>query len=949
MVSERWRTSYAAVVITGNGESNQPPNPTSSMSQPSIAATSHNASQRGLAEDIENPLHLSTNENPNNILVSPPLTGSSNYGSWSIAMQAALEVKNKWSLLGGSIEPPEKTQPHYAAWRRCNLMIKSWILKSVHPTIAQSVIYMDVAKDVWNDLKKRFSQRDPHRICVLQDEIYKLKQGNYSVNEYYKKSRSLWEEMNEMRPLPICQCIPHCSCSCDLIDQVRKDREIDQIIRFLQGLHEDYNPLKSSVLVLDPLPEMHKVYVMAEKFERQLGINNSSLEISHANAVLHEPNTSEETVAAVSYYNGRRNMNSNGGNKSAKCTYCGMVGHTVEKCYKKHGYPPGWIPGFKSRGKQSSTMAATASSENSAVTNNVVTSEQLQTLISLLQTQAGQKKSSVTAAVSLVPKFDKAKSHDEGKYIQNSHICSINLYSNMWILDSGATDHIVCSREFFDDYDVVEGTIVNLPNGENVTVRHKGNIKLADGLHLQEALHIPEFKFNIVSVSKLLKDSSHTLIFDSDQSQLQSHGKITGFARQDKGLAFLSPTLSLCHVIFANMLSRNDHLFPLSSTTTNRCFDLIHTDIWGPFVVKSLEGERYFLTIVDDYSRYTWIHLLKTKSETRAVIKSFHKYVQTQYSANIKILRSDNGMEFKMADFFSENGIVHQTSCVYTPQQNAVVERKHQHLLSVARALRFQSNMPLEFWGLCILYAAYIINRVPSAVIDWDSPYQRLHNKEPNLDKLRVFGCLSYAATLPQSRHKMASRSKKCVFVGMPANIKGYLLYDLQSGSTFISRDVIFFEDYFPMAGQIDHAADHDQLKFNPSLPNIHISGDDYSADCQNRPRDSTTYSHDKDSPPIMSKDSRLDEYLRQGASDDFHGDCSMEATDSNIQSTQPRCAPINDDDCSMEETDSNIQSTQPRCAPIDDCNMEAQTAHQFTQPRRSNRQRTAPTRLTDY
>ncbi|XP_019176890.1 PREDICTED: uncharacterized protein LOC109172197 [Ipomoea nil] len=189
--------------------------------------------QRNAAEDIENPLHLSTNENPNNILVSPPLTGSSNYGSWSISMQVTLEVKNKWSLVDGSIEKPDRSQGHYASWRRCNLMIKSWILKAVHPSIAQSIIYMDDAEEVCNDLKRRFSQRDPHRISTLQCEIYGLRQGNLSINDYYTKCRSLWEEMNEMRPLPICKCNPHCSCSGALINEVRKDREIDQITRFL--------------------------------------------------------------------------------------------------------------------------------------------------------------------------------------------------------------------------------------------------------------------------------------------------------------------------------------------------------------------------------------------------------------------------------------------------------------------------------------------------------------------------------------------------------------------------------------------------------------------------------------------------------------------------------------------------------------------------------------------
>lgn len=287
-------------------------------------------------------------------------------------------------------------------------MICSWFFKSVLPSIAQSVMHMDKAKDIWNDLHRRFSQRDPHRISLLQNEIYNLKQGGLSVNDYYTKCRTLWEEMNALRPLPICKCRPRCCC--DLMDEIRKDREIDQIIRFLQGLNDDYNSLKSGVLVLDPLPEMDKVFVMAEKLERQLSIanltSNGGFEFGHANTVQTGQNSAEDLVAAINLQYGKKYPNTGGGNRSAKCTYCGMSGHTIEKCYKNHGYPPGWVPGYKSRGKQS---AATSS----AGSNNGLNPEQLQKLISILQGQMGQvQQTSTSAAVALTPKFSLTDSHN---------------------------------------------------------------------------------------------------------------------------------------------------------------------------------------------------------------------------------------------------------------------------------------------------------------------------------------------------------------------------------------------------------------------------------------------------------------------------------------------------------------------------------------------------------
>ncbi|XP_019166544.1 PREDICTED: uncharacterized protein LOC109162279 [Ipomoea nil] len=136
-------------------------------------------------------------------------------------------------------------------------------------------MHLDNAREVWEDLRQRFAQRDAEKIFAIQNEIYNLKQGNRTVNEYYTNCCTVWEEMNALRPLPICKCIP--KCSCDVVDEIRKERDTDKVIRFLQGLGDDYSNLKSNVLVLDPLPEVYKVFVMAEKIERQIALTNMTL------------------------------------------------------------------------------------------------------------------------------------------------------------------------------------------------------------------------------------------------------------------------------------------------------------------------------------------------------------------------------------------------------------------------------------------------------------------------------------------------------------------------------------------------------------------------------------------------------------------------------------------------------------------------------------------------
>ncbi|XP_019158012.1 PREDICTED: uncharacterized protein LOC109154739 [Ipomoea nil] len=269
MVSERNHRSYAAAVITnaGAGEGTSAGNAGAPANQTTANPNFLNQTPFHRADEFDDPLYLHITENPNLILVSPPLS-ECNYASWSRSMKIALGVKNKFGFVNGDILNPGQGDIKYAVWKRCNDIVWSWILKSVNSTIAESVLYFEFAEDIWKALEKRYSQADPHRIVEIQNEIFKNLQGNMTINEYFTKCNGLWEQLNAMRPIPVCECLPRCSCR--LLSKIQKDREDDQVIRFLEGLKDEFETIKSGVLVMDPIPTMEKVLNMALKLERKL-------------------------------------------------------------------------------------------------------------------------------------------------------------------------------------------------------------------------------------------------------------------------------------------------------------------------------------------------------------------------------------------------------------------------------------------------------------------------------------------------------------------------------------------------------------------------------------------------------------------------------------------------------------------------------------------------------
>ncbi|WJZ84536.1 hypothetical protein VitviT2T_004136 [Vitis vinifera] len=186
--------------------------------------------------------------------------------------------------------------------------------------------------------------------------------------------------------------------------------------------------------------------------------------------------------------------------------------------------------------------------------------------------------------------------------------------------------------------------------------------------------------------------------------------------------------------------------------------------------------------------------------------------IETQYNAKVRVLRSDNGGEYQSSDlqkYLEGHGIIHQTTCSNTPQQNGVAERKNRHLLEVVRASLIAAKTPISYWGEAITSAAYLINWVPSSSINFQTPLQALTNAVvaptvPNLPP-RVFGCVAFVHLHKHQRTKLTSHALQCVFVGYALHKKGYRCYHPPTRQMYITMDVVCHEDsmYFSSESEL--------------------------------------------------------------------------------------------------------------------------------------------------
>jgi transposase InsO family protein len=367
---------------------------------------------------------------------------------------------------------------------------------------------------------------------------------------------------------------------------------------------------------------------------------------------------------------------------------------------------------------------------------------------------------------------------------QPSPALSVISGNKSWLLDSACCNHMTPHASHFSEKTpLAPSLIIYTTDSSHISVSHIGTISSPD-LTIPDTYLIQKLSLNLLSVGQLC-ELGLDLHFSNRGVNVQDPltGKLLGTGRKIRRLfelcnlqipshmvsssvaatTTLSPNLwhsRLGHASLSRLqlLPSQGHLgsvsfnkfdcmscqfgkqtklsFNNSDSFSFAPFDFVHSDVWGPAPFTTEGGSRYFVIFVDDYSRFTWIYMLKHCSDLVPIFQTFHKMIQTQFSRTIKVFRSDNAQEYHDKAFLSildSNGTLAHYSYPYISQQNGHAERKLRHILDVMRTFLIFASVLECFWGEAVLTAVYTINRIPSPTTHKNLPLSYFMTNSQNI------------------------------------------------------------------------------------------------------------------------------------------------------------------------------------------------------------------------
>ncbi|XP_019089143.1 PREDICTED: uncharacterized protein LOC109127963 [Camelina sativa] len=645
----------------------------------------------------------SSTDNPGAMISVVTLTGD-NYNEWASEMLNALRAKKKTGFIDGSLKRPGADSSDLESWTSVNSMVVGWLRTSITPRVRSTVSYHTSARDLWENLRKRFSVGNKVRVNHLRSQIALCRQEGQSVIDYYGKLAALWDELYTYKPLPVCSCD---GCTCGVYTTIAAEREEEKVNQFVMGLDETkFANVIHSIIDADPSPALDQAYsrVIREE-QRILAARSREQQQDAVGFVARRDSLSSAPIS------GDPRVETSGRERSLLCSHCGRTGHEKAFCWQLVGYPE-WYTERNVRNSGRGSAAARGRGRGAGRgRGQAVAAYTTSPNVTLSDFSPEQWK-----ALSLVA-LEKMKS--------NPDKLSGKIPGDV-IIDTGASHHMTGNISLLTDLVDTPSCSVGFADGSVTFSNRKGILHLTDRVSLLDVLYVPNLNCSLISVSKILKQMKNCFaLFTDTLCVLQDRFTRTliGAGEERDGVYYLTD---------------------VATTNVTRVAASVDQTLWHQRL-----GHPAF-----------------------SVLSSL--------------------------PFFASQGIIHQTSCVGTPQQNGRVERKHRHILNVARSLLFQAGLPVFFWGEAVLTAAYVINRTPSKLHKGRSPYEVLTGIKPDYGQLRVFGSSCHTHLRARDKDKFGSRSRHCIFVGYPFGKKGWRVYDLTTNEFLVSRDVVFHKTVFP-------------------------------------------------------------------------------------------------------------------------------------------------------
>ncbi|GJT44588.1 putative ribonuclease H-like domain-containing protein [Tanacetum coccineum] len=478
------------------------------------------------------------------------------------------------------------------------------------------------------------------------------------------------------------------------------------------------------------------------------------------------------------------------------------------------------------------------------------------------------------------------------------------------VIDSGCSRHMTGNMSYLTDYEEIDGGYVAFrgnPKGGKIT--GKCTIKTSN-LDFENVYFVRELKFNLFSVSQMCDKKNSVLFNDTECIVLSPNFKLI-----DESQVLLRVprknnmySVDLKNIIpkggnlvrgLPSKLFKNDqtcvacqkgkqHRASCKSKTENSIslpLHLLHMDLFGPTFVKSLKKKMYCLVVTDDYSRFTWVFFLATKDETSGILKSFITGIENLVDHKVKVIRCDNGTEFKnreMNQFCEMKGILRQFSVARTPQQNGVTERRNMTLIEAARTMLADFKLPTTFWAEVVNTACYVQNRVLVVKPHNKTPYELFHGRTPTLSFMRPFGCPVTILNTIDHLGKFDGKADEGFFIRYSLNSKAFRVFN--------SRTRIVEENL--------------HIRFSKSTPNVVRSGPDWLFDIDALTR-TINYK------PIVAG-TKSNGFAGTKASDNAdpkssHDDGSKPSSDDGKKVDED---PRKDSECNDQEKEDNVNST---------------------------------------